>query len=190
MILSNLDILKAIDAADLSIAPLAARNPDQPPFNTSSVDLRLGPTIMIPRPGPYIHSLQTAYDPEFMRRNCEIVSLEQQPTYRLQPNTFILAQTLESVALPIRAGRPLYAARVEGRSSRARLGLLVHFTAPTIHSGFNGTITLEIINLGPNPIELVRGVYICQLIVESVSTAPVPAPNQFRGQQSPEGRAD
>ena len=41
------------------------------------------------------------------------------------------------------------AARVEGKSSLARFGLLVHFTAPTIHAGFEGQIALEIMNLGP-----------------------------------------
>ncbi len=89
----------------------------------------------------------------------------------------------------MRAGRPTYAARVEGRSSRARLGMLVHFTAPTIHSGFFGPIALEIINLGPNDIALVPNVYICQLIVETVSEAPVKAPNQFAGQERPAGNA-
>ncbi len=74
--------------------------------------------------------------------------------YALQPNTFILGQTLERVHLPIREGRPCYAARIEGRSSFARVGLIVHFTAPTIHAGFEGTIALEMINLAEYPISL------------------------------------
>jgi dCTP deaminase len=57
--------------------------------------------------------------------------------------------------------QPSYAARVEGRSSHARRGILVHFTAPTIHSGFKGPIALEIKNLRATAIDLTPNVYIC-----------------------------
>lgn len=89
--------------------------------------------------------------------------------------------------LPIVPGRPALAARVEGRSSFARCGLLVHFTAPTIHAGFRGRITLEIINLGPIPILLYPGTYICQLIVEEVVGIPLKKESQFQGQTRPGG---
>ena len=59
---------------------------------------------------------------------------EEQP-FTLKANQFVLAKTLERVELPIAEGRPCLAARIEGRSSFARSGLLVHFTAPTIHAG-------------------------------------------------------
>jgi dCTP deaminase len=65
--------------------------------------------------------------------------------------------------------------------------LIVHFTAPTIHSGFDGTITLEMINLGPYPITLFRGVEICQLIVEPLSSPPFLNPSEFQGQNRPAG---
>jgi dCTP deaminase len=108
----------------------------------------------------------------------------------LQPNKFILARTVEKVAFPLcdTVGCTTFAARVEGKSSFARCGLLVHFTAPTIHAGFTGTITLEIINLGPFPIILEPKMYICQLIIEEVSGNPTDAPNQFRGQSAPAGK--
>ena len=98
-----------------------------------------------------------------------------------------LAQTLERIGLPIRPGRPVYAARVEGKSSRARLGMLVHFSAPTIHSGFEGHLTLEVINLGPNSIQLVPDVYICQVVFERVTGPPEHTPSQFRGQHTSAG---
>ncbi|MFZ5587871.1 MAG: dCTP deaminase [Thermodesulfobacteriota bacterium] len=64
------------------------------------------------------------------------------------------------------------AARVEGRSSLARLGLQIHMTAPTIHAGFYGKIALEIFNAGPFPLKLKKGLAICQLIIEEIKTPP------------------
>ena len=79
------------------------------------------------------------------------------------------------------------AARVEGKSSLARFGLLAHFTAPTIHAGFEGHITLEMMNLGPSPIILTPGMAICQLILEQVHGVPdAPAnPRTGRRRRSP-----
>lgn len=65
---------------------------------------------------------------------------------------------------------------------------MVHFTAPTIHAGFKGTITLEIINLGPLSLVLTPELRICQLIVETVEGEPLPARSQFHGQETPSGR--
>jgi dCTP deaminase len=79
------------------------------------------------------------------------------------------------------------AARVEGRSSFARTGLLVHFTAPTIHTAFEGHITLEIINLGWAPVVLWPNMRICQLIVETVDGDIAMSESQFRGQSKISG---
>ena len=68
-----------------------------------------------------------------------------------------------------------------------RCGILIHFTAPTIHAGFEGTITLEIINLGPIEFLLYPDMRICQLIIEEVKGIPTDAPNQFRGQKDAVG---
>jgi len=107
----------------------------------------------------------------------------------LQQRQFVLAKTIERVELPIpAAGKTCLAARIEGRSSLARCGLLIHFTAPTIHPGFNGTITLEMINLGPNGIQLTPGMYIAQLIVEEVRGLPVENPSQFQNQSTAAGK--
>lgn len=83
--------------------------------------------------------------------------------YDLNRNQLILAWTRERINLKTEAR---IAARVEGKSSLARLGLLVHLTAPTIHAGFSRPIQLEMINLGKLPIRLRVGMPICQLIFE------------------------
>jgi dCTP deaminase len=103
------------------------------------------------------------------------------------PGKLVLANTLERVELPILPGRPSLAARVEGRSSFARCGLLIHFTAPTIHAGFKGRITLELINLGSIPILLYPQSYVCQLIIEEVVGLPLENESQFQGQVRPGG---
>jgi dCTP deaminase len=96
----------------------------------------------------------------------------------LPPGAFVLGWTSEQIQLP-HASR--LAARVEGRSSLARLGVGVHVTAPTIHAGFGylgdpahlGTrIRLEIWNCGPLHVCLQRGMKVCQLILEEVHGTP------------------
>ena len=75
------------------------------------------------------------------------------------------------------------AARLEGKSGLARIGLGVHVTAPTIHAGFPGTIQLELVNHGPMPIKLRPGMAICQLIIETIKGTPSMAhKSQFAGQ--------
>jgi len=188
MILSNADILAALNAGDINIEPLAGTNPSAPPFNTSAIDLRLASTISMPyKQASVIHRLDAPYDKEYMERNSESRDISDSKPYTLEPGQFILGQTLEKVAFPIREGRQSYAARVEGKSSHARRGMLIHFTAPTIHSGFEGPITLEIINLGATSISLVPNIYICQLIIEQVSSPPHAVQNQFSGQSRPSG---
>jgi dCTP deaminase len=108
--------------------------------------------------------------------------------FALEPGKFVLSNTMERIHFPITQTGPCYGARVEGRSSYARVGLLIHFTAPTIHAGFNGTITLELMNLGKNPIMLYQGIYICQLIFEQIAGEIFFTPSQFQGQVTPEGK--
>lgn len=81
------------------------------------------------------------------------------------------------------------AARVEGRSSLARLGLIVHLTAPIIHSGFNAPVTLEMLNHGPFYLQLNPGkTRICQLVIERLESAPFgEIRTEFQNQTSPAG---
>jgi dCTP deaminase len=107
--------------------------------------------------------------------------------FALQPGSFVLGNTIERIELPIVSGQTSLAARVEGRSSFARCGLIIHFTAPTIHAGFSGTITLEMTNLGSYPIMLYQDLPICQLIIEEVRGEPYPNPSTFHQQSHPTG---
>ena len=83
------------------------------------------------------------------------------------------------------------AARVEGRSSLARFGLMVHLTAPTIHAGFNGTITLEMVNHGPFHLKFVPfQTRVCQFIFEKLETEPeIDIQTGFQNQVDPLGGA-
>lgn len=194
MILSNVEIARALAGGQVKISPLAVEveelDPALPPFNTSSIDLRLAPTISEFREDkglllrPRVGGIAGILGARAINRTID----DEQP-YVLRPGKFILAQTIERVEFPLpeEEGRACYSARVEGRSSLARCGVLVHFTAPTIHAGFAGNITLEIINLGPYEVLLELRTYICQLIVEEVSGVPVITPSQFRGQTTPLG---
>jgi dCTP deaminase len=183
MILSNIEIANALQKKHLKILDLASNEPSQPPFNTSSVDLRLSPNLSVPK-SENVGNLRPSKVKiaPILARDSQTVTLTDNQPYMLKPNCFILGKTIERVEFPISSDHPCYAARVEGRSSLARCEILVHFTAPTIHAGFEGTITLEIINLGPYEILLEPGMYICQLIVEEVKGTPILTTSQFRGQ--------
>jgi dCTP deaminase len=89
--------------------------------------------------------------------------------YILKPHQFLLAWTAEEITLPTSSR---LAARVEGKSSLARLGIGVHVTAPTIHAGFDGPIQLEIVNHGELDVKLEVGMRVCQLIFEQTAGTP------------------
>ncbi|MHB1509996.1 MAG: dCTP deaminase [Acidimicrobiales bacterium] len=187
MILSNTEIAKAIQEGRFSISPLSVASPGEAPFNTSAIDLHLASQLRVPRADqPVAVDLTSGGIAPFLAANSESKTISDDQPYRLDRNHFVLANTVERVDFPL-SGDFCYAARVEGRSSLARCGILVHFTAPTIHAGFEGTITLEIINLGFAPFLLRPNLSICQLIIEEVRGIPTIAPNQFRGQSTPEG---
>lgn len=193
MILSNVGIQNALDEGYLTINPEPAPRQPSPeegecPYQTSAVDLRLGNEIVWIKEGlPINIDLREGGLTKLLGKNTERRTLEEGECYTLQPGKFVLGKTLEKVELPIRGNGPWLAARVEGRSSFARCGLLVHFTAPTIHSGFQGTITLEMMNLGRYPISLYPHIPICQLIVELVNEKPFRNDSQFQEQSDPTG---
>lgn len=89
------------------------------------------------------------------------ITLAEGETHKLAPGQFVLAYTQEHVEIP-----KYLAARVEGRSTLARLGLSIHQTAPTVHATFIGQLRLEIMNNGPLSCLLSPGITICQLILE------------------------
>lgn len=193
MILSDEGIKKAIASGDLEIDPV----PQDDQYQTSSVDIFLGDVFRI-------------WDPvKFKPRGVRVELNLAEQTFQDTANAYTIAAPREadnSVILPPCAKEPLVllcltrerihlkrhaalAARVEGRSSLARIGLVVHLTAPIIHAGFNGPITLEIINHGPFHVKFVPNVTrICQFIIERLETAATgPLVTAFQGQQTPIG---
>ncbi|MCI0463693.1 MAG: dCTP deaminase [Gemmataceae bacterium] len=193
MILCNLKIQERIDEGRRLISPEPLpRRPEAAkdcPYGTHSVDLTLSPKIFIPKPGPYCYDLGQGGNPaEFIADNATAILIEDRGSYALEPNCFILAMTRETIGLPIDPTRDTcLAARIEGKSSLARCAILIHFTAPTIHPGFHGPITLEIINLGRVPFILRPNMAIAQLIVEEVQGIPFAVQSQFHGQTTPAG---
>ena len=200
MILSNEELFAALDSGRLVITPEPSpRRPeigatdDYCPFDTHAVDLTLGTEITIPETGTYAYDLmQPTPLARFIERNSRRYSIDQHSHFVLERQQFILAQTREVVALPIEHStntetKTCLAARIEGKSSRARVGLLIHFTAPTVHPGWRGQLTLEMINLGPARILLKPSMPIAQLIVEEVKGSPKANPSQFQGQITPAG---
>jgi len=194
MILSNVEIQRAIDEKRLFIDPEPL--PRMPTgtagvdcrYQTSSVDLGLGDEISYFKPGRALDiNLSRGGFAELFGDNSVTIKMQHGQPFVLKPNQLVLGRTLEKVTLPIVADGHSLAARVEGKSSYARCGLLVHFTAPTIHAGFSGSITLELINLGPCNISLYPGTPICQLIVEAVLGTPFRNDSQFHNQTRPGG---
>lgn len=193
MILSNVEIHKALDEGRLILDPEPApRMPEGAgvdcPYQTSAIDLRLGDEISYFREDlPLNIDLRGGGFAKLFGSNSTRRTITDEQPFVLRPNRLVLGRTYERVALPLTADGGCLAARVEGKSSYARCGLLVHFTAPTIHSGFADTITLELINLGPFSITLYPRAPICQLIVEAVKGVPLRNDSQFQGQRAPGG---
>lgn len=117
-----------------------------------SVDLRLGSKILKYKDSWTDISLDNPYS----LRTYELDITDR--IYSLKPGEFILASTEELIHIP-----DYIAARVEGKSSLGRMGLLVHVTAGFIDPGFKGNITLELKNLNNRPIQLRKGMLISQI---------------------------
>lgn len=194
MILSNVSIHEALDKGWLKISPepLPRHKVDggpKCPYQTSAVDLRLGSEIAYFKEGiPAQIDLRKGDFNAIFGPLSETRQLSEDQPFVLRPRKLVLGKTLEHVSFPIQQAETVsLAARVEGKSSYARCGLLVHFTAPTIHADFDGTITLELINLGPLDIALYPSMPICQLIIEQVHGVPFSNASQFQGQTKPGG---
>lgn len=147
----------------------------------SSLDLRLGPEILLfDNHAMRIIDLAEKTPPR-MRR----VQIDEKEGFVLHPGEFVLGTTLEAVKIPVEL-----VARLEGRSSLGRLGLVIHATAGFIDPGFEGQITLEMQNIGNQPLLLRPYQRICQLCLIQMSKAPeVPyfkkKDNKYHGQFGP-----
>lgn len=173
--LSDNDILDAMYRGVLEIEPFIAAQ-----LQPASYDVRLDRKFMdfILKPG------ETPVDPE--DDNSANMVEWQSNDILLHPGHFVLGSTIEKIKLSTSI-----AARIEGKSSLGRLGLMVHSTAGFIDPGFEGTITLEISNIGPQPVVLRAGMRIGQLCffrLDSPASAPYGDPkfgSKYQGQEGP-----
>jgi dCTP deaminase len=164
VILTDREIQLALENEQIQILP----EPKPEAFSSTSLDLTLDEPGHVWKElrGQPIRPATRGYSYHQLAARKEVVSLN---GFTLSPQSFVLAWTRETVTLP---GSSRLAARVEGKSSLARLGLGIHITAPTIHAGFTGQIQLEMCNFGPNEIILDVGMPICQLIFELTYGTP------------------
>ncbi|MFT7184105.1 MAG: dCTP deaminase [Oceanicoccus sp.] len=162
MILSDRDIKKKV--ADKTIVVTSPIGDHDKNIHGSSWDFRLGKHFKV-----YKKSKVAILDPLKMDTFEGLTKLytieEPGEPFVVHPGDFILGVTLEKVKLPADI-----VARVEGRSSLGRLGIIVHSTAGFIDAGFEGTITLEITNINNVPVALYPGMRVCQLAFETMSS--------------------
>lgn len=149
VLLSDRDIRAEIDAERIKLDPL-----DTSMIQPSSVDVRLERMFRLFDNHKYAHIDPAADQPELTR----LVEVDPEDPFILHPGEFVLGATYESVTLPDDV-----AARLEGKSSLGRLGLLTHSTAGFIDPGFSGQVTLELSNMATLPIKLWPGSKIGQL---------------------------
>jgi dCTP deaminase len=182
MILCDHEIELAIKQRRIIIRPDV--HPSQ--FDSSSLNLRVGDDFRIWKES--LRARGTAHSIELDSIDlADIIDLTDplEPVkgiVTIPPDFFVLVRTLEHITLPL-AGK--LAARVEGRSKQARLGMTAHITAPTIHAGFAGKIVLEIKNFGPFELKVVPNESrLCQLIFEAVGAVPKRSGGQTYSEQS------
>lgn len=168
MYLSDRDIRAALAEGGLVISPLGD-NAIQP----ASVDVRLGRGFQRIKTGAYFKG-----DSD----NSQQYQFVDGARYVLEPGEFILATTLENITVPSNL-----CIKIEGKSSRGRIGLQVE-NAGFVDPGFDGQLTLELVNLGPGWIEVVEGMYIAQLKIATLSSpAERPYNGRYQGQRGPTG---
>ena len=177
VLLSDRDILAEIDADRVQLDPL-----DRDMIQPSSIDVRLDRFFRVFDNHKYPH-IDPAADQTDLTRAVEVASDE---TFVLHPGEFVLGSTYELVTLPDDV-----AARLEGKSSLGRLGLLTHSTAGFIDPGFSGHVTLELANVATLPIVLYPGMKIGQLCFFRL-TSPADNPygsakygSRYQGQRGP-----
>jgi dCTP deaminase len=157
VLLSDRDIRVEIDSGRVVIDPY-----DEAMVQPSSVDVRIDRFFRLFDNHKYPVIDPSAEQPDLTR----LVEVEQEDAFVLHPGEFVLASTYELVTLP-----DTIAARLEGKSSLGRLGLLTHSTAGFIDPGFSGHVTLELSNVATLPIKIWPGMKIGQLCFFQLSSS-------------------
>lgn len=176
-VLSDRDIRAAVQAGRVRIDPW-----DAACLQPSSVDLHLDREFRVFRNNRYPYIDVRQQQPDLT----DLVTTQDDEPFILHPGEFVLGQTLEWVELP-----DDLVARIEGKSSLGRLGLLIHSTAGYVDPGWRGNLTLELSNVANLPIALYCGMKIGQISFYQMSSA-VERPygskelgSKYQGQSTP-----
>jgi dCTP deaminase len=180
-VLSDRDIRTALQEGTVRIEPY-----DPHDLQPSSVDLHLDRSFRVFRNNRYAFIDVRAPQPDLT----ELLTIEHDEPFILHPGEFVLGQTHEWVELPNDL-----VARLEGKSSLGRLGLLIHSTAGYVDPGWKGNLTLELSNVANLPIALYSGMRIGQISFFKMSSEvdrPYGSPelgSKYQGQSEPTASA-
>lgn len=177
MVLSDRTIKEEMDKGRIVVSPL-----DPNDIQPASVDLHLDRNLLV-----FANSRRPYIDvKERLEDLTQMVEIQGDIPFILHPGEFVLGTTLETVGL----GNDVVA-RLEGKSSLGRLGLLIHSTAGFIDPGFTGQVTLELSNVANLPITIYPGMKIGQISFYEMTTAadhPYGSPelgSKYQGQSGP-----
>ncbi len=177
MVLSDRDIKKEISKNNIVIKPFDLKD-----VQPSSIDLRLDFQFQVFHNAryPYIDVKQP------MENLTDLVKITEDQPFILHPGEFVLGSTIENITLP-----DDLVARLEGKSSLGRFGLLIHSTAGYVDPGWDGKLTLELSNVANLPITLYYKMKIGQISFIRLSS-PAEFPygskaigSKYKGQQEP-----
>lgn len=154
-ILSRTEILRLIDEGKLNINPFSKRQ-----VGPGSVDLTLGNVFRV---FEKIRGIIHVKGDPHVERFTKLVTVKDGDYLLLMPGELVHGITRELIALPDDV-----AGWIEGRSSYARMGLMIHMSAGLVQPGTRNRQVLEVSNMSPAPIALYPGARICQLVLESV----------------------
>jgi dCTP deaminase len=176
MLMSDTELRHAIGANELGVNPFDAKF-----IQPTSIDVRLGRQFRI-----YSNHSVGYIDPARQQDDLTQLVRVGAEGFMLHPGRFVLGATLERLRIPFDM-----AARLEGKSSLGRLGLLTHATAGFIDPGFDGHVTLELSNVNELPIKLHVGMKIGQICLFRLRVPveiPYGAPglgSRYQGQEGP-----
>lgn len=178
MLLTDREIRAEIETdGKIGINPYNPHN-----INPDSYDLTLGSEVISYKTTDGLYTIIDPYDQKSIEEPTTQLNFE---AFDLYPGNFILADTVEYIT--VKKGM---VGIIDGKSSLARLGLMIHQTGGFVDEGFEGTITLEIVNNNPNPIRLYAGMPICQIRFEETNGACKPYNTRSRakytGQRGPQ----
>jgi len=157
MVLSDRTIREEIANGRLVVEPL-----EDGDIQPASVDMHIDRRLIIFRMQPETNRIDVRTDSE---NSNEVVELEEGIPFYVEPGEFVLASTLEDITLP-----DDIVGRLEGKSSLARIGLLMHSTAGYVDPGWQGHLTMQLTNVSRFPVSLYYGMKIGQLSLLRLTT--------------------